>query len=237
MGGSDGPVAWRWPNLEGGASAMPDDEFIPTPLVQAGAESQEEPEEPVRAGHREAARLLEQAREDAQRIRRRARAQALAEARRRLDAALEESVREQTHAFTRARDELLAELREAYEEGLAQIERELAPLVAQMAEKVIRRKVAEEDGVVLDVVRATVERAAGAKRLSVRVAASDEELVRQAQAELLAAGGAEELEIVADESIGPGGCIVETERGRFDARIQTQIELLGDEVGRVLGQS
>ncbi len=130
---------------------------------------------------------------------------------------------------------MLQELREAFEQRLAEIEEEMLSLIAAMAEKVIRRKLEADDEIVLAVVRETLEQAAGANQITVRISPSDEPLVREAQQTLLAAlGPVEELQIIADEQIFPGGCLVETERGKFDARIDTQLQLLSEEVDRLL---
>lgn len=181
--------------------------------------------------------LLEEARREAERIREQARLEVIEEMRARLEAALEETVAAQVEAFERGRKALLAQIHEAADGRMDRIESDVAGLVGVMAEKVIRRRVAEDDGVVRDVVRATIAQAAGAERFTVRVSPAEEDVVRAAQAELLsAADGPEDFEIVADDAIGPGGCIVETERGRFDARISTQLELLGEEMSRVVGE-
>ncbi len=239
------PQRWQWPSLDETAEST--DAFQP---ASAGAvtdapgdednEGAEQARRQIEEKHRRAEELLEQARTEAQDIRKSARqaawAEALAEAREQLADALEETVREQTEAFERAREALVEQVEDAAAERMEQVERQAAGLVAAMAEKVIHRKVESEDGIVVDVVRATIEEAAGANRFVVRVSPPDEDLAREAMAELLTvAEGAEELEIVPDEAIECGGCIVETERGRFDARIATQIELLGDEIERALG--
>jgi flagellar assembly protein FliH len=41
------------------------------------------------------------------------------------------------------------------------------------------------------------------------------------------------IEIVADETIAPGGCFIETDHGKIDARLQTQLELIADELIKV----
>lgn len=240
MTADGGPRAWRWPSLD--ESSLPARDFRPAGAFdgQVGQAEAEEAERLVSEGRERARRLIEAAQDQAEQIRVEARDEALAEAieraRERLGAMLEEAVAEQRAAFASAQEALLAEIAQAADERLEEIERELVGVVAMMAEKVIRRKVEADDSVVLDVVRATIEQAAGADRFVVRVASPDEERAREALAELISlAGGAEEMEIVADEAIGAGGCIVETERGRFDARLETQMELLNEEIGRVTG--
>ncbi len=184
----------------------------------------------------EARNVLEAAHAQAVEIRRQVREDALRKARERVQALLAEVAAEQVAAFERARDELLEQVRAAAEERMTRLERELAGLVGQMTAKVVARTIDADDTVVLDVVRGTLGRAAGAGRITVRVAAADDAIVRDAQAELLSAlGGVEELAIVADDAVGRGGCVVETERGRFDARIETQLAALDEEIARVLG--
>lgn len=236
-----GAEPWRWPDLD--ETDGPSAGFRATTFGEADSSAAHDPDSAERIideGRERAEALVARARDEAEQIRHDAReeawAEAFADAKARLDATLKESVAEQTAAFEQARTAVLERIDASLEERLDQLEQQLAGLVAAMAEKVIRRSVEDDAQVVVDVVRATIEEAVGARRFTVRVPAPDEDLVREATAELLAAAdGAERLEIVPDEAIGPGGCIVETERGRFDARIETQIELLEDEIGRELG--
>ena len=96
-------------------------------------------------------------------------------------------------------------------------------------------KLETDDGIVLEVVREALSQAAGANQVTVRVSPADEPLVREAQQQLLtAAGPVDDLQILADEQVLRGGCLVETERGRFDARVDSQLRLLSDEVDRLL---
>ncbi|MEA3402279.1 MAG: FliH/SctL family protein [Armatimonadota bacterium] len=236
---------WRWPQLDD-APAL-DRQFTPVAPDDSlqgdasGAPARDDSpldgaQQPPGDGRQEAERLVEQAQREAADIRRQAREEAIREARGRLAEALRATVGEQVKAFEEAREALLAQMRAAAATQADDLEREVAGLVAQMAAKIVRRTVEEDETVVLDVVRDTIAEAAGAARLTIHVTPAQEPLVREAQAELLsAAEGAQELHIVADDAVGAGGCIVETGRGRFDARVETQLEMLEDELGRVLG--
>ncbi|MFW6156250.1 MAG: FliH/SctL family protein [Armatimonadota bacterium] len=238
-----GPQPWRWPRLDGGEEPAtgfrptgPGSEPEPEPASESRQPDGAQAERLIREGKLRAERLVQDACDEAEAIRREAHSEAFEEASAVAQSALEETVAEMTAAFRRAQQELLQRLEAAGGERIDQLERDITRLVAMMTEKVIHRKVRAEDDVVLDVVRATIERAAGADRFIVRVPPPSEPLVREAMAELLAiADGADHLEIAADETIGPGGCIVETERGRFDARIATQMERLAEEISRATG--
>jgi flagellar biosynthesis/type III secretory pathway protein FliH len=233
---ADAPTPWRPPPL--GDADRDGDDFTPmTPGEPAAGADPDQARRVIENARGRADELLDEAREEAEQIRREAREELLEQVREQLEEALRETVDEQVQAFERARDDLLGQIRDQARERDERLEREIAGLVCTMAEKVIHRKIGVEDDIVREVVRTTIEQAAGAERFTVRVAPAEEETVRKAQAELLsAADGAVDFEIVADEAVGPGGCVVETERGRFDARISTQVELLDDEMRRVLGE-
>lgn len=199
---------------------------VPTPTTADEAQA-------ARASREEAALLAEEVRARARAVHEEA-----ARVRAELEQALRETIEAQVAAFEAAREKLLAAMRAAMEQRMAHIEQECAGLVAEMAARVVHRQISADDSIVLDVVRNTLERASGAERITVRVAADDLPQVRAAQAELLAAvAGTAQMEIVSDPAVEPGGCMVETELGHFDARIATQLAALDAEVARFLGGS
>lgn len=228
---------WVWPDLDRIVVAATEFVSLTPEMTAPDIESDKQVTSAASAQERsEGSSLLAEAREQAQRLRREAWEEAAREARERFDRIIEEAVAEQIAAFETARDDLLGRIEAAAQRRLEEIEREVAALVAQMAAKVIRHSVEADDDLVVNVVRAALERAAGAKRITVHVAPADEPMVRAAQRELVAiVAGADRLEFVFDEDLERGDCVVETERGCFDARIQTQIEMLEAEVERALG--
>jgi flagellar biosynthesis/type III secretory pathway protein FliH len=237
-----GARPYRWPDLDETAEPT-EPEFIAVSLHQVVS-----PDEVGRAPLHEAAgddegqaggeQALAAVRRQAEQIRTEACRQAAAEARERLEQALRAAMEEHTAAFQQARERLLQELRAAYQQSLSEIEQEMLSTIAVMAEKVIRRKLETDDDIVLGVVREALSQAAGANQVTVRVSPADEPLVREAQQQLLAAAGpVDGLQIVVDEQVLRGGCLVETERGRFDARVDSQLRLLSDEVDRLLADA
>ena len=230
-------TAWAWPDLDE-LSPPVEADFVPVALHRVvGADARRvadggssDPQVSVQASE-----LVAQAHDEAAAIRQQAREEEVARARDVVDEALRETVAEQVAAFEQAREVLLAEVRESFAARLSEIESRSVMLVTAMTEKVIGRKLDLDDTIVLDVVRASLNEAADASNLTVRVSPTDEPLVAEAQAELLSALGAvDQFQVVADQSVSSGGCIVETERGRFDARIETQLELLSEQVERLL---
>jgi flagellar assembly protein FliH len=67
--------------------------------------------------------------------------------------------------------------------------------------------------------REAVRRAAGARRVTLRVPPGQREL-------LVERAWARGLTVVEDDAISPGGCVVESEEGVVDARIETRLDSL-----------
>lgn len=99
------------------------------------------------------------------------------------------------------------------------VERELVHLAIEIAKKVVHREVTIDNEIVMTLARI------GIARLHNRVAATihlhpDDFVYVTTHRESLDAGHA--LELVEDRSIGRGGCLVQTEMGDVDTRIEQQ---------------
>jgi flagellar assembly protein FliH len=115
----------------------------------------------------------------------------------------------------------LAEMRDQY---LARAEAAAVDLAFQIAEKVIGATVAADSEAVLGVVSGALLRTTDRDHLVVEVHPEDFELVRDAASELAARlGGINRMEVISERRVAPGGCIVRTEEGEIDARIEAQI--------------
>lgn len=175
---------------------------------------------------RSAADLLADARAEAERIR--AGAEEAAEAARQqgYDRGYQEGLARTTECLARAhaqRDELLAAAEPAAVE-----------LALRVAEKVLGREISDREAAV-DLVAQALDAVRRAQRVRVRVAPADLELLRAEEPRLVArlAQGVT-FDLCADPGTTTGGCIVETEAGSVDARLETQLAalrraLLGDD--------
>ncbi len=156
-----------------------------------------------------------------------------------LAAAVAERERARAEGFALGRDEgradaaaalvgLLAAARAEAETALARVEPAVSAIAARMAEKIVGR------AIVLDptIMAAIAAEAVAACRTrggvaQLRVHPDDLASVVASRASLAdALGGEDALEIVADESVGRYGCVVDTAVGRVDARLATQLEAL-----------
>ncbi|MBI2083116.1 MAG: hypothetical protein HYT76_06060 [Deltaproteobacteria bacterium] len=164
----------------------------------------------------EARNIIQRAREEAEIIRKRAE--------RALIEAIEEKKLEKIRGFEEGRQEGFSGLTERIvqaeverERILAGQETELIQMVMEIAKKIVVREL--EKGAIIDIVRDALDKAVG-DRVVVRVHPADKKQLEKNLASL--ADSSRVLKIQEDSSIVSGGCLVETELGTVDARLETQ---------------
>ncbi len=151
--------------------------------------------------------------------------------------AWEEGQREGFAAGKREAAQLITVLQNIMEEAMAAREEfiavttpQLLNLAVQIAEKIIRREVETDPTVVQRIAEDALRHAVDKHHLRIRVNPEDLETLQAAAPELQAAlDDIREFEIVPDRRGGDrrmarGGCLIETESGIIDARIETQLE-------------
>jgi type III secretion system HrpE/YscL family protein len=183
-------------------AAQPRTPVVPGDLYDA----QRRAREVVEAAERQAEEIRRAAQEDAENARSRGHAQGY-----------EEGLARATEVLARAYAERDALLGDA--------EREAVELALRAAEKIMGREV--ERGAAAEIVTQALTAVRRARRIRVRVSPADLEAVRAREAALVArlAPGAG-FELCEDPAVPRGGCIVETEGGSIDARLETQIGAL-----------
>jgi flagellar assembly protein FliH len=184
---------------------------------------------------RRAEAIVQQARDEADRLRRQAVEQGRSEA---LKTA-------QQQATAKAREELeqrLKSLEPALTAAAAQIEQSRAAwrrhweeravqLAVAIAERVVRRETERTPEIALTLVQESLDLAAGAGRIVLRLSPRDYDTLKdQVQAIVAKMGRRLPTEIVADETVAPGGCLVVTELGEIDQRLQSQLARIEEEL-------
>jgi flagellar assembly protein FliH len=104
-------------------------------------------------------------------------------------------------------------------------------LAAAIAERLIKRQLNLKPDLVRDMIRSALQLAVGTPRIKLRVHADDAALLGEHAAEVvraLAACG--EAQIVPDSGITRGGCVIETQHGTIDARLETLLERIVSEL-------
>jgi len=104
------------------------------------------------------------------------------------------------------------------------MEPQIMSMVFDLAKHVIKQEIEVSREVALSVVRNALRRVADAGTLRIRVNAEDLQTIRGKREELLTlVDNIRHVEIIEDRRVGTGGCIIETDNGNIDARIETQL--------------
>ncbi len=119
---------------------------------------------------------------------------------------------------------LVARAALAAERAVAGAEPELVELAFAIAERVVGAAALRDRAVAVESAARALETARARGRMTLRVHPGDLAAVAEAPAGRLAHGRG--LRLVADETVGRGGAVLETEAGRVDARLATQLAAL-----------
>lgn len=131
-----------------------------------------------------------------------------------------QSAKEQTaDYFTKAEDDIVA-------------------VVMMAIEKILPQHFLDVPQVVLPVVREAIKYVRDQKEIKVHVEPNSYDLVLMARPEFqsMLTDGTAVLEIISDDTLNPGDCVIETPNGGVDARLLTQIELMKNAIQSVLNK-
>lgn len=102
---------------------------------------------------------------------------------------------------------------------------------AIMAEKLVRRELSQRPELAVDVVRDALQLAAGSPRITLRLNPFDLDQLHTNGLDILERlSRVGETVLAPDENISRGGCLIETRQGVIDARIETQLARIVDEL-------
>jgi type III secretion protein L len=152
-----------------------------------------------------------------------ARARALAEA---ADAGRAEGRADAAAILARAAMERDRLLREA--------EHDVVRLALAVARKILGRDLAATPGAVVDLAAAALAEARGRREVVLRVSPADGAAILGAEERLAAVLARAPLEIREDASLAPGAAVVDTEGGRIDARVETQLAAVARAIDEAL---
>jgi len=122
---------------------------------------------------------------------------------------------------------------EEKEEIIKGAEPETIKLAVEIAERIINEEIKVNPEVIRNVakraLRLTVER----EQLVIRLNPLDLEVIKKYREELISSvDGVKNMEIVGDQRIKRGGCVIETGAGNVDARVDSQLKQLGKGIQR-----
>ena len=129
-------------------------------------------------------------------------------------------------------------IKQAQEEALDYVtkaENTIAEIVMDVADKVIPQHFIDVPQLVLPLVQNAIEKVKDQPSVKIRVAPEVYELVLMARTEFLAKmEGKAELEIVSDETLTVGDCVLESPNGTIDAKLSTQLESVKQSIRDVM---
>ena len=126
---------------------------------------------------------------------------------------------------------IIAKILARRREILNSAEQQVVQLVLLVARKVVKVVSAEYDGVVRHNIAAALRKLRTNADIVIRVNTEDLELTTQNKKEFIAlAEKVGNITIAEDSSIARGGCIIETDIGEIDARIDSQLRAIEDRI-------
>jgi flagellar assembly protein FliH len=121
--------------------------------------------------------------------------------------------------------QIIASARAALDTGIAGTEDVMVEIAFEAVCKILGDAMQRPEGVVA-VVREVLSTMRERERLVVRVAPVDYDLLKQHRGQLLQGDDGKTIDLVADERLALGGCLVETTGGMLDGRLETQLQRL-----------
>ena len=113
------------------------------------------------------------------------------------------------------------------DELYVKIENDVVEISVMIAKKIIGDIAEEDRDIVVNIAKEAIKRASDREALRIRVAPVDYDALNKKRSELLQCiDGIKSLIFEADESVQPGGCLIETNQGEIDARIESQIKVI-----------
>ncbi len=125
--------------------------------------------------------------------------------------------------------ETLRALIESVQTGRARYVQDIADDAGEIVFAVVTKMLGEgyaSKQAVTAAVREAIRQYKERGRLTIRVAPQDLELLQAKRREWLDGTGAGEVDLIADEQVQLGGCVLEGASGNLDARLETQLERL-----------
>jgi len=124
-----------------------------------------------------------------------------------------------------------AAMQAAREEFLESLESQVVLLAMSIAKRILRREPSVDTERVRKTVREALVHLEKSERISLRLNPADLAALEEQNVRLLDEfEAAENLELIPDETVAPGGCVAESEYMEVDAQIETQLQKIIDDI-------
>lgn len=167
----------------------------------------------------EAARILEQARQDGEQLV----DETVEQARQNGYTEGLQTAESEAAAIRQQASEVLHQTEVIRANKFVEMEQEIISLAVEIAEKIVGAQLTVQPEIVNDIAREAIAMVKDRKEISLYVSAADANIFLERKNELQQVlGGNSNLNIIIDNSVRAGGCLVETEQGRVDAALDTR---------------
>jgi flagellar assembly protein FliH len=201
------------------------------PVAFSFADMRGQADDYVETVRNEAAKIVQQAHRDAEKIRRDAEIAGRKAAEAAVERVLDEKVGKRMATLIPALEQMVQQINDARGELLGYWERSALRVSAAIAERIIRRELRHDPQIALDTIAEALRLAAGAADVTLRVNPTDYENLGS-QIERLAAtlNQLSPSQIVSDETISAGGCRIDTRYGAVDHQIEAQLRRIEEDL-------
>lgn len=147
--------------------------------------------------------------------------------------------RELADIVRQANDKAQKTIRDAKEQTsdyFIRAEDDIVKVVMMAIDKILPQHFIDVPQVILPVVREAIRHVRDQKEIKVHVEPDSYDLVLMARGEFqsMLTDGTAIIEVISDEALKPGDCVIETPNGGVDARLSTQLDLMKSAVEGVL---
>jgi flagellar assembly protein FliH len=130
-------------------------------------------------------------------------------------------------ALMRSYGDAILELGKQRSRLYAQVERQVVKLALEAAKKIVHREIQADKEIIQTLVKVALSHVAEKSAVTVHLHPIDYSYILDHRSELSGdAEGGREVVLLADKNIQRGGCLVETECGNIDARIEEEFKEL-----------
>lgn len=152
---------------------------------------------------------------------------------------IEEELAEIVRQTNEKAQKTLRDAKEQTADYFIKAEDDIVKVVVMAIEKILPQHFLDAPQVILPVVREAIQHVRDQKEIIIHVEPYSYDLILMARSEFksMLTDGTATVEVISDDSLQPGDCVIETPNGGVDARLSTQLELMKRAVKSVLNSN
>lgn len=105
------------------------------------------------------------------------------------------------------------------------IENALLQFVVGVAEQIVRQEIKTDQTIVLNTIKEGIKNISGVEKITIRINPAHKVIVQKSKPSIQSISESlRDIRIETDDTVEPGGCIIESDIGTIDARIATQLD-------------